>query len=543
MKIFTVNTDVVGGRFGKSYKRGQIVTSDKFQPGIADSLERKGMLVMLSEHKEPEIEKPKVETLSKTVNSHNVEFGYELLSALPYAYHLHLQGKLNATVSGVDTECLYYFSPHHTINHRQRGWNNMPRAANVPNIRIHQPSLDWTVWSPPPLKKQYKNNRFVWDKPTICICNRINVEWGKGIINYFDEETLDELFSTLCNDYHIVYFNIEGREEFYDGVKPVAINDVEICRKYGVDIIHDLAKENPDLSFNTIQLMVMANCERFITMNGGYGILASYMGGTNIIYSKECKELDSKVNSFYRWYHKLGGSRIIHVDNYKDLLDTVDVQFIDQLPLINILIRTHRRPNYFSLCMESINKQTYPNIRVYVGHHDYQTDKYLIPYKVTSVQYPSFSEKIRPKSNDNNFGRPFPSNSYLNNLTEQVKEGWVILLDDDDRFTSPTAIDEIVSKFKNKNTLVSWRIKAMNRIIPSDENWTKEPVPKDISGITLCTPAHVIKSHKFEPYRLGDFRLAKFAWKLTNKVFVDRYYTEMISGGCNMGRCNDIDLK
>jgi hypothetical protein len=540
MKVYKVTTDAVGGRFGKTYLRGNIVTSDKFQPGIANILHQKGMLNLLSDTPDNLTVEPKKEIASKIVNSQNVEFGYELLSALPYAYHLYLQEKLIGTISGVDTEPLYYFSPDHKINAKQRSWDNMPAASNIPNIRIHQPSLDWSMWSPPPLKSQYKNDRFVWDKPTICICNRINVEWGEGVINYFDEETLDKMFSVLSGKYHIVYFNIEGREEFYDGVKPVPINDVELCRKYGVTIIHDLVKENTDLSFNTIQLMVMANCERFITMNGGYGILASYMGGTNIIYSKRCQEIKPNVNSFYRWYHKLGDSRIIHVDNYASLLDEVNTQFIDELPLINILIRTYKRPNYFKACFDSISSQTYPNIRVFAGCHDYQTDHYLIPYPITTIKYNAYDSRIPNHTDKQNYGRPFPMNHYLNELTKQVQDGYVILLDDDDRFTSDDAVEQIAKRLKSENTMVCWRIKAMNRVIPSDTNWKKDPVPKDISGISFCLPAKVIKSHNFEPYRLGDFRLAKYAWNKCKKVFIDKRFTEMISGGCNMGRGNDL---
>lgn len=540
MNVYTVNTDVVGGRFGKNYKRGEVVTSDKFQPGIAKSLHLKGMLLLKGEISDKPINNRKIETDTKDVNSHNVEFGYELLSALPYAYHLHQQGKLASTTSAIDTNCLYYFSPKHIINNKPRNWDNMARASNVPNIRIHRPSLDWDKWSPPPLKERYKNERFVWDKPTLCICNRINVEWGKGIINYFDEETLDRLFSELSGDYHIVYFNIQGRPEFYDGVEPVAINDVELCQKYGVTIIHDLAKENTDLTFNTLQLMVMANCDKFITMNGGYGILASYMGGTNIIYSLECKEISPHVNSFYRWYHKLGGSKIIHVNSYDELLMQCDVQFISKLPLINILIRTYNRPNYLALAMESIAKQTYPNIRVYIGCHNYESDRYIIFYKVTPVNYFKYDKPIEKKGDTHNYGNPFPMNIYLNYLADQVQEGHVILLDDDDRFTDKNAVMKIALRLRDKNTMVCWRINAMGRIIPSDANWKGHPQPRDISGISFCLPSKVIKSHTFEPYRLGDFRLAKYAWDKTSKVFIDELLTEMTSEKCNMGRGNDL---
>jgi len=52
--------------------------------------------------------------MSKTiVNSNCPEFGYELLSSVPYAYNLFLKGDLKETISGFDTSCLYFFSPKH----------------------------------------------------------------------------------------------------------------------------------------------------------------------------------------------------------------------------------------------------------------------------------------------------------------------------------------------------------------------------------------------------------------------------------------------
>ena len=43
----------------------------------------------------------------KSVNSNCPEFGYELLSSVPYAYNLYLKGELEETISAFDTSCLY----------------------------------------------------------------------------------------------------------------------------------------------------------------------------------------------------------------------------------------------------------------------------------------------------------------------------------------------------------------------------------------------------------------------------------------------------
>ena len=83
------------------------------------------------------------------VVSENVEFGYELLSAWAWSYKLYLEGRLKSTTSAIDTECLYWFSPKHTIDRKTRGWDNMVAAKNIPNISIHQPDLDWSNFEAP----------------------------------------------------------------------------------------------------------------------------------------------------------------------------------------------------------------------------------------------------------------------------------------------------------------------------------------------------------------------------------------------------------
>ena len=67
----------------------------------------------------------------KQVNSNCPEFGYELLSAIPYAYNLYLKGELKETISGFDTKCLYFFSPKHTENNCKRSWDNMEKLWKI----------------------------------------------------------------------------------------------------------------------------------------------------------------------------------------------------------------------------------------------------------------------------------------------------------------------------------------------------------------------------------------------------------------------------
>lgn len=463
---------------------------------------------------------------AQVVDSYNIEFGYELISALPYAYYLHQRGLLIESISGVDTSCLYFFSPKHRENNALRSWDNMKKAKSIPNIKIHRPVLD-KYFSPPPLKEKYKNDRFVFDKPTLCICNRVNSEWGKGAINYFDAACLKKMFEALSSDYRIIYFNIRGKKEYYDGPEQMNIGDYELAADMGVSTIHDLHSQNPDLTFNELQLMVMANSERFITMNGGYAILASYMGGTNIIYSKECHELKTSVNSFYMWYNRFGGSRIVHIDNYGDLHSQVDTHFVKKVPTVNVIMRTCQRPRYFRSAYQSVADQTYPNVNLVVGYHDTETESYLTPYRIYPVKYLPYTESMPPKNDKSRYGRPFPSNHYLNILFKEAKDGWIFWLDDDDAFVSKNAVAQIMSQAKTDDDLLLWRMNNNGRIIPKDENFGNQPVAGDISAIAFAVHTKHIRDYFMEPYKLGDYRLINHLYNKLNPVWIDKVLTKI----------------
>ena len=164
------------------------------------------------------------------INSHNIEFGYELISVIPYAYYLNSIGELTKTISGNDTECLYYFSPKHEINPEQRNYFNVKRVS-TPNIHIHRSELDLKHFLVPNYKAHYKNDKFKFSKELVIICNRYNTEWHTRPINYFDLDTLKSLFDLLQDKYQVVYINIEGRPELYDNAPPEPFGDFELLKE------------------------------------------------------------------------------------------------------------------------------------------------------------------------------------------------------------------------------------------------------------------------------------------------------------------------
>lgn len=439
------------------------------------------------------------------IDSHNTEWGYELIATVPYAYAIHLRGELSGTVSGTGSEAAYFFSPSHRINPMQRDFAHTAEAAkSIPNMWIHKPLLDKTNWVPPPFREHYGKRAITFDKPTVVIYNRVNVEWSRGVINYFDLPTLRAMFDMLCPKYTVVYVNIRGQEALEDNAHSIELGDYEMIRSEypQVKIIHDVVRDNGG-DFNEVQMRVFAGCERFVTMNGGGSILASYFGGENIIYTVECKELRPTVNSFYNWYPDFGGSIIKVVHSYDDLLEMIRVKWVYEKPLINILVRFHRREKPAKRLMESIKKQSYKNWNIIGSYDDNETFNLICGLPCQKVRVRPPAKTTKPDGDE--YRGWLGANSYLNDLQGHVKKGYVTFIDDDDYYEDGAL--ELIAAHASPSTLLLWQaVDRSGNLVPSKENEGKI-VAGDVSGIAFA----VHHSHKmnWEPWRRGDYRVIR----------------------------------
>lgn len=457
------------------------------------------------------------------VRSHNCEMGYEGIAAIPYAYALHLQRKLTGTVSGTGSEAFYYFSPDHQIDPTPRDFAHTAAAAKeIPNMWIHKPKLDKTNWVPPPYKEHYGKQALRFEKPTVVIYNRKNLEWGRQPINYFDLGVLRELFSLLCQSYSVVYFNVRGREELEDNAHSMDLGDYDMIRSEFPDvrIVHDLVDEHGG-DYNTVQMRVFAGCEKFITMNGFPSILASYFGGENIIYSKECRELGSSVNSFFSWYQDFGGSHIRLVQDYASLLDAVRIAWVEERPLINILVRCHNRPKGLQRLIESVGVRH--DVRIICSYDNEETWRYLSKARVEKMGVTP--EPPQPPPAGKEHRKPLPANLYFNQMYERVQRGYVMFLDDDD-ILLPGAIDTIQAAV-DPDALVLWRVRARNGALVPEDEYMGMIEPGHISGIGIAFHNKWIPLAQWTPWRRGDYRVAKSLASALNEVWLTDVLTAM----------------
>ncbi|RAP29912.1 hypothetical protein DID78_02980 [Candidatus Marinamargulisbacteria bacterium SCGC AG-343-D04] len=261
------------------------------------------------------------------------EFGYELISVLPFAYWLHTQGKLKQSISASDTKAYYFFSNNHVEKYEKRRYV-IPKKFPVHNIHVR--FLNTMMWTPPPLKDYYQNDECVFDKPLLVICNKYNSEWGHPPITFLSKHCLEQLLSVLTPHYSVVYCRPYHKEFVEDNSEVYNLDEHSMIKEKFPDVmfIQDLKEQYPQYSFNELQCRVFANADRFISVQGGYSILCSYFKGENIIYGAQSplRTADEiKYKAFKRWYHKFSGSKITYVPTYKDLLHQVDKQYVQSL--------------------------------------------------------------------------------------------------------------------------------------------------------------------------------------------------------------------
>lgn len=240
------------------------------------------------------------------------EFGGELILGVPAANYYVQNGSLKETHGVAGSSPLYPFSPKHIE------YMNIPRHF-IQSGNIHIGNLPSKEWLPPNYKEYYANNRIVFDKPIMVVCNKYAVEWNKSPINFLSIDLLQYIFDTYQNNYQIIYNRCDFNDEdpSYKSGSVLPFNDYDLISQYPdvmaiqnlpPDIIEPVGKPY----YNLLQMLLYANCDTFISVQGGNCILASYFKGRNFIFVQRGQEL--VCDSFRLWYNQLSGCQIYTVD-------------------------------------------------------------------------------------------------------------------------------------------------------------------------------------------------------------------------------------
>ena len=265
----------------------------------------------------------------------NPEFGIELALVVPYAYHLHTQGKLDSVITSKGMKPFYYFCDDVREEFTQRTIDNSAAGLDeLPNNWIHgvnpleEPAvLNYDEWTPPPYKEHYGLDT---GKKSVFITNKFNLEHGEEPYGFFDIQCLYDMFSYLTScGYDVIYKMATNREEQFaidqnemnsilqgyediradvEGIGVISDRDLPKLME-GVTLFDDLVEGD----YNETQLKVMANSNYFISVCGGNSILSSYFGGTMISYIHKGKELRPNYFGEESYFRKLSDAKIIPV--------------------------------------------------------------------------------------------------------------------------------------------------------------------------------------------------------------------------------------
>lgn len=262
----------------------------------------------------------------KVIN-YSGEFGPELKFIIPFAYWHHLNGTLKATVSTKHTAELFYFSTNHTELDTSRKYYI---DKSIPNSEDHNFSYNLKKWKQVPFKDQYRGQLTLkLKKPLLIISNKFSDEWGEGPINFLDLETIASIIKTSSNSHQIIYNRTEPHLITNDHQKIHSFEEKSFLKKNFKDVIiaeelfqtHSACFKN----YNHFQLALYANCNKFISVQGGNSVLCSYFGGTNIVMVKRGHELE--FQEYQNFYPKLSDARVILCENKESILSQVELNY------------------------------------------------------------------------------------------------------------------------------------------------------------------------------------------------------------------------
>jgi hypothetical protein len=186
--------------------------------------------------------------------------------------------------------------------------------------------------------------------------------------------------------------------------------------------------------------------------------------------------------------------------------------------LINILIRVTFRPEFFKDCVKSIFHQDYKNIKIICCYDDKLCLKYLNNYKEIDHFY------IEKKSDNKYF-----YNNYCNDLLKKVESGWIMFLDDDDKFYSNTALSLINEKIKKDDDIIFWKFVLKKRYSIYSKN-IYDIKPGYIANSSYCFNSKYKSLSKWTSEQIGDFVFIDnlLKKKKFNRIFINENLTGTI---------------
>ena len=177
--------------------------------------------------------------------------------------------------------------------------------------------------------------------------------------------------------------------------------------------------------------------------------------------------------------------------------------------LLNILIRTSMRPDFFKKCIESVLMQKYTNYNIYVCYDKIESLGYLNDYDIKHKNITIFF--VESDSTEK-----YKFNLYNNELIDKVTGGFILFLDDDDIFTHDLCFKIINENITGKKDLLIWKFMRPDKIIyPKNVNDIKLG---DIDTTMVCFHSKFKRLSKWGDKQCGDYYFFKRLFKSLKKI-------------------------
>jgi len=270
--------------------------------------------------------------------------------------------------------------------------------------------------------------------------------------------------------------------------------------------------------------------------------------------------------------HDASCSQQSHHCALDDIDHAQDVSIDILADTVNVLSRTSHRPRFFSEMAASVREQSHPAVNHIVGSDDplsrmsYLDDiprsnvvslttptRHFDPNEVCrvcksptgrcgsapSLEYP----KARQRYLDCYCGTSYPMNSYMNELQQHAKPGWIVYVDDDNLFEHRFAVSELLASIKSRQSLVAFRA-HLGRLTPSDKNFQREKIVMgDFDSSNFAFHTQNLAEATWSKHRCGDFRVAKKLSSVLPVEWVDHTFIQsnpLRAGLGGMGRRGDV---
>jgi len=217
----------------------------------------------------------------------------------------------------------------------------------------------------------------------------------------------------------------------------------------------------------------------------------------------------------------------------KEVLDKISLQNNYQTKptknyntTFNIVIRTHNRPEMFDICYESILDQTYKNYKIYIIYQDIDSDSYILSY----ASEKTFMLKGNKINNETNY-----YDDYCNQILPYINEGWIIYLDDDNRFVNSDVLsflDNEIGSNPSSKIITTGFARTDNVIFPD----ISKPTLGQLDTANFCIKNDIKNYSKWTTNRDGDYyyfsKLLKTFYKNiieTKFISINVQYTDRIA--------------